>query len=68
MNNPFVLHHFYSDGSAKPTIIYAGGDKAAAFEALWKFLMEDVSQDGCGLYRHSTPTPFMDTTGIEGGE
>ena len=59
MNNPFTIWHNYSDGSGSTSIVYIGSDKAAAFDALWEFLMSDNSQGNTGLKMKTAPTTWM---------
>lgn len=61
MTYPFAIFHQYSDRSNKPEMIYVGIDKAAAFDALWKFLVDGETTNGDGLYMYSAPTHFMDS-------
>lgn len=55
----FCIYHQYSDRSNKPEFIYAGTDKAEAFDALWKFIQEGDTSAGGEIHMATSPTEYM---------
>lgn len=56
----FCIYHQYSDRGNKPEVIYIGDDKAAAFDALWKFFDTGDTQNGAELHMMEAPTEYME--------